>query len=894
MKNKFIAAAISFALLFTTIFCGLGTPVYATNSTADSLPEISQDNTTFIRDPETGHIAALEEDADNEKPDTSEKIKPNSASIPYSYGNIDAIKSDFPNTRDQNPYGTCWAHAATACAEFDLIKNHNMPKSYADFSELQLAYLHYNTGKELPGLDGDKIYIPGNAEKNYLQVGGNILYSMHTLAQWKCFNYESALPYSNVKYNPSYNPYSSNIYYWSNESYHSAAQLRNVRMLNIKSNPAAVKQAIMNYVAVYISYYHHFSYYQDYNGNGFYYDPNTDGTNHDVVILGWDDNITAPGWPSKGGWLVRNSWSENQNASPEYTYFYISYRDASIAATAYALDYEAFSSLDNIYQHDGSTTHATIQVTGAANVFTANNPMSKASEKLDSVMLTFTSAENVNYKIEIYTGLTSSSPTSGHLNTQATTTGWTNAKGIYTVQLKSPVYLQPGEKYSVVVTSLNGKKAFNFEIGKAVTYNEDGKTKAWFTTEAAADAGESFYCHNGIWRDATSYGYGYGNMCIKALTVDDSTRKYSVNYVMNGGTNKASNPAYFLSTQSGSVTLKTPSRSGYHFLGWYSDPYYKNKVTAINYGNKYDQTYYARWCSDKNPAKTQVFAYATMDKNGSYQTVCSTCGLKKAGGTSYKASSVKLSYSKLSYTGDNRSPVPVIKTSTGAKLKNGTDYTYKYNQSTRKKTGRYSVTIKFKGRYSGSKTLWFTVVPKAPATASAKLHGYNDITVTWSKSTGATGYYVYYKKASAKTYKNYKLTKKRTIKFNNMAGNTKYNFKVVPYYKSGKTNYKSTGSKVVSTTTLKKLKQPSIRKTSDGQIYLEWEKINGASGYQVYWAYKKSGKYNYYCDFSSQYAGITFSTGKNETYWYKTRAYKKSGNKKIFGPWSDPKAYTLR
>ena len=894
MKKKLIASAVSFAMLFTTAFCGIGTPVYAAASSSTDLPEIVKDNTTFVRDPETGHIATVEDKSDTQVPGKAKSVTPNTAALPASYGNINAIKSNFPNTRDQNPYGTCWSHAAAACAEFDLVKNHYMPKSYADFSELQLAYLHYNTGKEMPGLDGDQTYIPSSAAKNYLEVGGNIIYSMHTLAQWKCFNYESSLPYSTVVNNKNYNPY-SNISGWSNNSYHGAAQLRNVRRLNIKSDPVSVKQAITNNGAVYISYCHESENYKTSGSTGYYYNPVADTTNHDVVIVGWDDNAYVSGWPAKGGWLVRNSWSTDQSAyNSEYTYFYMSYYDASLASNAYSLDFEAYSSADNIYQHNGITTYATINVNSIANVFTANYPMDSNSEKLDSVMLTFTSAENVNYKIEVYTGLTSSSPTSGYLNTQATTTGWTSTSGIYTVPLNSPVYLSPGEKYSVVVTALNGPKKFDIECSTAKTYNQNGSTYTWFTTVASADPGESFFDNYGTWIDATTYGSGYGNLTVKALTVDDSTVKYNISYDMKGGTNNASNPSYFLSSQSGSVTLQNPTRSGYHFAGWYSDSGYSNKVTAINRNNKYNQTLYARWCSNSNPHTTQVFSKATMTADGSYQTVCSSCGNVKAGGTSYKASSVKLNYAKTAYTGSNRSPVPVIKTSAGEKLKSGTDYTYKNKQTARKNTGRYSVTVKFKGRYSGSKTLWFTVVPKAPATASAKLHAFKGITVTWAKATGATGYYVYYKKASAAKYVNYKLTKNRTIKFTNLAANTKYNFKIVPYYKKGETNYKANGSKIVSATTLKKLKQPSISKTYDGNIYLAWDTCKGATGYQVYWAHTKTGKYNFYSDYGSRYSGITFSTGINETYWWKTRAYKKVGNKKIFGPWSDPKAFTLR
>lgn len=893
MKKRLIASAVSAVMLFTTAFCGLTAPVHATDTNTDNMPEITEYETTFIRDPETGHISVEEDNiAAYSEPDSSGDTAPNTA-LPSSYGGFAYIKSTYPNVRNQNPYGTCWAHAATACAEFDMVKNHGMSRTTADFSELQLAYFNYHTGYVKAGLDGDQVYIPSHAPKGYLDVGGNFVYSMHTLAQWKCYTYESSLPYSNVVKNKNY-AVNTGL-----NNYHNAAQLKNVRYLDIKNDPDSVKQAIMDYGAVYISYNHTSSYYSLSNGYSLYYNPNDVNTNHDVVIVGWLDNLSASTWPagkrppSNGAWLVRNSWTTDQSTATEYNYFYMSYNDASLANTAYAVDFEGYFSDDNIYQYDGSTTHATVYTNSVANVFTTTNN-GATSQRLDSVMIPFTAANNVNYKIEVYTGLTSSDPRSGYLNSAATTTGWTTSRGIYTIDLNETVFLAPGEKFSIVVTALNGNTSFDIESSQNVTYYENGVNKAWFNTIAHADAGESFVYSNGSYLDAVNYNNS-GNICIKALTTNTSIKKYTVSYVLNGGKNSTANPSGFTGGQYGTQALQNPTRSGYHFLGWYSDSSFRNRVTAINYNNRSNQTLYARWCSDSNSSVTQITQYANKNSDGSYQVVCSGCNKIKAKYTVPAIASIKLNYTKMAYTGSNRSPAPVIKTRDGNTLKNGTDYTYSYNTSTRKNTGRYYVTIKFKGAYNETaKKLYFTVVPKAPASGSAKLYGSNDIKVSWAKATGASGYYVYYKKSSAASYKNYKLTTARTLKFKDLAGNTKYNFKIIPYYKNGNTKYKSTKSKIVSATTLKKLNQPVMKKVAGGKVSLNWQSIKGASGYQVYWSAKKAGKYTKLCDYSSSYIGVTFSVGKNVTYWYKTRAYKKVDGKKIYGPWSTAKSYTLK
>ena len=912
MKKRFIASAVSFAMLFTTAFCGISTPVFANSTGTDPITEkpVFQDM-TFYKDSETGHIYTSDIDPGYASA-ASDGPSPSRAYIPSSWpaGGVSEIRSVYPATRQQHPYGTCWAFAATACAEFDMITDGYKTGGSTDFSEFQLAYFNTHTANDrFGGLDGDTISTTGTDTVNYnyqtisvpryLTIGGNFVYAMLTAAQWKTFTSESTLPYSTVLNYP-----------FTSLSGSSAtadqAKLTDVRFLDIKNDRSSVKQAIMNNGAVHISYNSNDNYYSTDQGETLFYNPNYVGTNHDVVIVGWDDSLSRYRFPADrrpegdGAWLVRNSWSTSNSSSSSSTYFYMSYYDKALGQTAYSSEYAPSGQYQYLYQHDGAISHGTLNTRGVGNVFTAQGPDNAVSEELKAVMLPLTAQTNVNYKIEVYTGWQSAA-NPGQLHTEATTTGWTDKKGIYTIPLRQSVPLAPGEKYAVVVTALNGPVNFDLENTLNRYYTDsNGIQQHWFTTTASIDPGESFIVKDGVWTDIYSKGWytseqgGYGNVCLKAMTNKSSTYKYTVTYKLNGGVNNTANPSGYLSTDSGSVTLKKPARSGYHFVGWYTDSGFKNKVTAINRNNKYNQTLYARWCSNSNAAVTKIPAYATMTANGSYKTVCSGCGTVKAGGTTYKASSVKLNYTKMAYTGSNRSPVPVIKTSNGTTLKKGTDYTYKYNQSARKNTGRYSVTVTFKGKYKGSKTLWFTVVPKAPATAGAKLHGFNDITVTWAKATGATGYYVYYKKASAATYKNYKITSYRTLKFNNLAGNTKYNFKIVPYYKNGKTNYKANGSKIVSATTLKKLNQPSITKTSDGRVSLNWESIKGATGYQVWWSGKKAGKYNKLCDYSNANIGVTFSVGKNTQYWYKTRAYKTVGSKKIFGPWSDPKAYTLR
>ena len=69
---------------------------------------------------------------------------------------------------------------------------------------------------------------------------------------------------------------------------------------------------------------------------------------------------------------------------------------------------------------------------------------------------------------------------------------------------------------------------------------------------------------------------------------------FKITYVLNGGTNNTANPESYYKTAK--ITLKAPSRRGYTFAGWYSDPKFKKKVTTVSGGNR---TVYAKWTMNK-------------------------------------------------------------------------------------------------------------------------------------------------------------------------------------------------------------------------------------------------------------------------------------------------------
>ena len=188
----------------------------------------------------------------------------------------------------------------------------------------------------------------------------------------------------------------------------------------------------------------------------------------------------------------------------------------------------------------------------------------------------------------------------------------------------------------------------------------------------------------------------------------------------------------------------------------------------------------------------QTVTKATPTANGKIVNYCSVC--KKTLSTTVipKASSIKLKATSLTYNGKVRTPKVIVKDRTGKTLVKNTNYTVSYAKG-RKYVGKYAVKITFKGKYSGTKTLYFTIKPKATSISSLTA-GSKKFTVKWKKqATQTTGYQVQYS-ASSKFSKAKTVTvgKNTTVskKISKLSGKKKYYVRVRTY-KTVKINGKS-------------------------------------------------------------------------------------------------------
>ena len=69
---------------------------------------------------------------------------------------------------------------------------------------------------------------------------------------------------------------------------------------------------------------------------------------------------------------------------------------------------------------------------------------------------------------------------------------------------------------------------------------------------------------------------------------------YTISYQLDGGTNAEANQVTF-TVESPAIALAEPAKTGYRFLGWYSDSGFSNKVTDIPAGSHGNVTLYAKW-----------------------------------------------------------------------------------------------------------------------------------------------------------------------------------------------------------------------------------------------------------------------------------------------------------
>ena len=233
------------------------------------------------------------------------------------------------SVKRQGSVGACWAFAACATIETQLLK---AGRGEWDLSEKNMVNLH---GFEAGPNDG------GN---NYLALA--------YLLRWG-----GAVAETN-------DVYSISIYSWTaSPRLRPALRIQNVVWVpgrNSVSDNDTLKKAIKDYGAVATSIYWSGTYESTSN----YCCGVSKDCNHAVAVVGWDDNYPAGNFktaPSgNGAWLIKNSWGKGYG---DKGYYWVSYCDKNFAMLEGAVFIPATEdeNYDAVYGYD---TLGAIDVTG--------------------------------------------------------------------------------------------------------------------------------------------------------------------------------------------------------------------------------------------------------------------------------------------------------------------------------------------------------------------------------------------------------------------------------------------------------------------------------------------------------------------------------------------------
>ena len=109
---------------------------------------------------------------------------------------------------------------------------------------------------------------------------------------------------------------------------------------------------------------------------------------------------------------------------------------------------------------------------------------------------------------------------------------------------------------------------------------------------------------------------------ITLYAIWEKASEYKITYKLNKGKNNTANPKTY--TSEDEIKFKKPTRSGYHFVGWYTDSKYKNQISVIEKGSEGSLTLYAKWTKEISPSAKAASLDYVKGTNANTITVSAT------------------------------------------------------------------------------------------------------------------------------------------------------------------------------------------------------------------------------------------------------------------------------
>jgi parallel beta-helix repeat protein len=377
-------------------------------------------------------------------------------------GNVTSVK-------DQDGCGTCWLFGTLSAVESRCLVKEN---ATYDFSEQNLVCC---TDPSWTYLDNNRC------------MGGGWSWLATDMLTKKGTRLESCQPYNPATINTES----------CDDTCTSIKRITGYRLVaNDPTEINEVKNAIYDYGAVSMAYYHNSAFL--YPGWIYYYPYGYcfESPNHLVSIVGWNDTIPWPDSGGSGAWIVKNSWG---TAWGDDGYFYLCYGSAGMSEVA-SYRYENYTGDDIYYWDEAGLVFGVGYLTPSAwmaSIFTAGQ------DGILNKVEFWTTSNNAQYHIYVYRD---GDISDGLQNLAASQNGTCEELGYYSVPLDNPVLLTNGEAFTVAAEMITP--------GYGYPIPAEGTVAGWCDPPIQSNVSFVREGDSDSWEDAAHYGL---NTCLRGV-----------------------------------------------------------------------------------------------------------------------------------------------------------------------------------------------------------------------------------------------------------------------------------------------------------------------------------------------------------------------------------------
>lgn len=277
-------------------------------------------------------------------------------------------------------------------------------------------------------------------------------------------------------------------------------------------------------------------------------------------------------------------------------------------------------------------------------------------------------------------------------------------------------------------------------------------------------------------------------------------------------------------------------------------------------------------CSAVISAASKVAKVKSVKVSSVTETTVKLKWKKTSGVTGYRVYKYSSKKDKYVYIGKTKKT-----TYTDSSLTAGKTYKYKvraYKTKNKKTTyGAYSSAVKA------------VTAPKKVTGIKTTYVGSSNVSLSWKKAKGASGYEVFIYDSKKKKYVSKGTVTKTSCALKKLSSGTEYKVRIAAFHKK---NGKVSGAKSSTFTFRTKLPEVNnlrVTGVTKSSYTLKWSKVKGAQGYMVYRYVSEEGRWKKVKTTSE----LSYSVKKLEpgtAYVYKVKAYKKNGSKTNYGGYS--------